>query len=70
MNATMGWEDLAILSRRIAQVEQGLLERLLRLEQRLDALCGRAGPDGELSIERCQQQMDAIMRQGDEEVLG
>jgi hypothetical protein len=63
----MSATDLERLSRRIGLVEQQLLERLLRLEARMDALDKRAGLAGELSIERCQREIDAIMRRGDDE---
>jgi len=67
MNATVSFADLERLSRRITRLAQDLLERLLRLEQRMDALDKRAGIAGELSIERCQREIDAIMRRPDEE---
>ena len=41
--------------------------KILRLEARMDALDKRAGLAGELSIERCQREIDAIMRRGDDE---
>jgi len=64
-------EDLERLSRRIVLVEQHLLERLLRLEQRVQRLESGA-PTAcqsalDLAAETWQAQIDAIMRRPDEE---
>jgi hypothetical protein len=63
MNAMVTLEALERLSQRIVLVEQALLERILRLEARLDVL---KAPAGDLSIKRCQQQIDEIMRRPDD----
>jgi hypothetical protein len=75
MNATVTFADLERLSRRLALVEQGLRERLLRLEGRVQRL-ESAAPGApcqsalDMAAEKWQAQIDEIMRRSDEEVLG